>query len=465
MLDDLIGALDEYVSVSRVDFADVRALARRVVAVRAQDGRLERAYSYTISGVGARVLVEGAWGFASVNEVSREAALKALKMAEKAARASVDKVAEAGCVAEYEGRRDRVRISGREDPSELNLEEKVECVLELNREMMRYDERVVNAVTVYREYVDRVVVVNTQGAEVEQEIVRVSPGAFAAAREAALVQRGTEIIGGTGGYEYMRKFVEERRHLVAAERAVKLLSARTPPSGTMPAVLSPSVVGVFIHEAFGHNSEGDLVLSGASILAGRVGEMVASELVTVVDDSGIEGGYGSYVYDDEGVRGGRRVIVERGILKGYLHSLETASKLGSKPNGSARAEDHRYRPYVRMSNTFIEPGDWGFEEMVSEIKRGIYCKASGWGYVWTERGQFTVNIDESYLIEDGEIGGMLRNVSIGGLTLELLKEVDAVGKDFELADTGMCGKNHQFVFVAGGGPHIRVRGVRVGGRA
>ncbi len=464
MIDLMRRVLDEIASQYRPEFMDLRAFRRLSLSVVIQDGRADRVLSRELWGACARALIDGAWGFSAINDTSEEALRRILSEAARMARASSRRLTERGAVAEVKPSVDDVELPVKIRPEDVPIEDKVRELMEVEGEMRKYDPRIVNTVLSYGEAVDEEAVVNTQGTEVRQRITRTTISAFVVTREAGVLQRGSEVEAGTQGYEVVKRFIDQEMHVKACERAVKLLSAESPPAGKFTVVLDPSVVGLLVHEAFGHNSEADHVLSGESILAGKLGEQVASPLVTIVDDSTMEGAYGSYKYDSEGTPGRRRVIVEQGILRGFLHSLETAAKLGMEPNGSARADTHLWRPIVRMSNTFIEPGDWTFEEMIEGIREGIYCKASRWGYVFTEKGQFTCNVDESYMIRNGEVCEMLRNVSFGGLTLETLKNVDAVGRDFVLADKGMCGKGGQGMFVGGGGPHIRIREVVVGGR-
>ena len=204
--------------------------------------------------------------------------------------------------------------------------------------------------------------------------------------------------------------------------------------------------------------------AGQSILEGRLGEMLAAPGVTIVDDSTVPGAYGSFKYDSEGTPGSRRVIIERGKLVGYLHSLETAGKFGVAPNGAARAEGYDAKPIVRMSNTAIEPGDWSLADMLAGTERGLYLSGGAWGYVYTAAGQFTCNVEEAFLIEKGELTTHFRNVCISGMTLETLQNVWAVGRDLRFELGGTCGKDGQGVPVADAQPTLRIPEIVVGGR-
>jgi len=218
-----------------------------------------------------------------------------------------------------------------------------------------------------------------------------------------------------------------------------------------------------MHEALGHNTEADAVWAGESILAGRIGDRIASEKVTVCDDPTYPNSYGSYDYDSEGVAAEKRVLIENGVLKTYLHSLETADKFKVQPNGAARAQGFLHRPIVRMSNTYMAPGTDRVEDLFKGIDRGVYLRDGSWGYVFVDKGQFVCHATQAQMIEHGALGEPLRDVSVSGMMLETLTEIEAVTDDFEMDKPGMCGKNGQGAPVNCGGPHVRVKGLVVGG--
>ena len=204
--------------------------------------------------------------------------------------------------------------------------------------------------------------------------------------------------------------------------------------------------------------------SGQSILEGKLGQKVAAETVTIVDDPTVEGKYGFYLFDSEGTPARKRVIIENGVLKEFLHTLETAARFNAEPNGAARADGHTARPIVRMSNTYMEKGTHTLEEMIKSIDHGIYLKDGHWGYVFTERGQFTCRAGQAVMIEHGRLGEPLRDVSVAGLTIETLQNIEMVGSDFEMEMPGTCGKSGQGAPTDAGGPHVKVKSLVVGGR-
>jgi TldD protein len=208
-------------------------------------------------------------------------------------------------------------------------------------------------------------------------------------------------------------------------------------------------------------AEADLTLSGSALLD-KLGKKIASDIVTFYDDGTVDEAFGSFKYDDEGVPAQKTLLIKDGVVAGLMHNRETAQKLNAKPTGNARAEDFRVEPIIRMRNTFMEPKDHSFEELVEGIKAGYYFKSFRGGQANLD-GTFQVGIQEGYEIVNGELGEPVRNASISGNTLETLLKVNAVGKDFELWP-GRCGKG-QTAFVCDGGPHIRVKEVLVGGSA
>ena len=248
----------------------------------------------------------------------------------------------------------------------------------------------------------------------------------------------------------------------ARKSAIRLLSAERAPSGTMPLIADPDLTGVYIHEALGHPCEADLVSSGDSCLAGKLGEKIGNEMVTVSDDPTIRGGYGAYPIDDEGVNVREKKLIVNGVLKEYLNHRQTAAEFGLEPNGGARAQDGLHHPLVRMSNTVIHGGTYdSLDDLAEDIQYGVYACGSRGGQVDTGRGSFQFAAQEAWLIENGKITKPLKDVSVSGLTLEILKNVNGLTKDSSLAGPGFCGKG-QTVPVGDGGPTMRISDALVG---
>ncbi|MFC1956662.1 TldD/PmbA family protein, partial [Chloroflexota bacterium] len=246
--------------------------------------------------------------------------------------------------------------------------------------------------------------------------------------------------------------------------AVALLSAPQAKGGEYTVVLDPVLAGVFVHEAFGHLSESDFVYENAQLRKiMTLGRQFGSEHLNIVDSAAQPGLRGSYKYDDEGVPATKTYLVREGKLVGRLHSRETAAKMKEKPTGNARAINYRYPPIVRMANTYIEPGSVSFEDMIADIKEGIYAR--NWYGGTTSMEMFTFSAGEAYMIRDGKLAEMLRPVMLTGNVFTTLENIDAIGNDLEMNQGGGCGKGEQSPLpVSNGSPHIRIRHCLVGGK-
>jgi TldD protein len=300
---------------------------------------------------------------------------------------------------------------------------------------------------------------SSEGLDLESEMVRTGFVISAVAHDGSLFQSSGEGRAGVCGLEL---FDREDPFALAREvgkTTAALLKAAAPKGGDFPVVLDQELAGVFIHEAVGHATEADIVLKGGSCLEGLVGQQIGSDLVTVIDDpSMMENGY--YPFDDEGSPARATVLVEKGVLKTYIHSRETAGRIGGVPrNARAQGTD---RPVVRMSNTYIANGDWKLDEIFEELKDGIYLLGSRGGQVSPAEGVFQFNAKRGFTVKRGERGELLRDVSLSGKTLEILKRVRAVGADLKLS-SGRCGKAGQLVPIGDGSPHMLIERATVGG--
>lgn len=447
------------------DFADLRLIREETTNLLVQDARADRLQASRALGVGLRVLVEGCWGFAASQRLDRRGLRAAAEEAVAAARATTGYASEPGVVAESDPVEAAEEVAVREDPRGVPVEEKVRRVLALEEAARKkFPSELANTIVSYGDSTTEELIANTRGTAIRRHVVRTSLNTHITAVRDRHRQRATETRAARAGYELVRDLEPEEFTLRAAQRAVDLLSARPAPAGVFPVVFHPSITGLLTHEALGHNAEADGVWAGESILAGRLGEEIASPAVTIVDDPSTPGSYGSYLYDDEGTPAQRTVIIDRGRLTNYLHSLESAARLDQSPNGHGRADGFSFPPIVRMSNTFLAPGEATFEELLGGIDRGIYLAQGHWGYVFVEKGHFTCHASVSRMIENGRLGELLRDVSVSGLTLEVLRDIDAVGSDFEMVMPGTCGKGGQGAPINAGGPHVRVGRLVVGGQ-
>lgn len=445
------------------DFVDLRYAYAMGESFTFRNGRFDSVSNQTTGGIAVRALINNAWGFTTIVETDEEsilkAAKKAIQMAEIGSKFSKQKrFIDDKWVFEGKGATE-VEI----DPREINKEEKFEKVMKTEIAARKYSDSIVEASSTYQETHGQEIIVNNKGTKVENEshVIRLMKNVVG--REGVKMQNVFDSIGGSGGWELIAKWDPEEEGLKAAVQAEKLLRAKNPPSGKMNVIMDPSLTGVFIHEAFGHACEADSVISKTSILEGKIGKQVGVEQINVYDDPTLQGLRGSFVYDSEGTKTRKRTLVEKGILREYFHTLETATTLDMEPNGAGRAMNFNVTPQARMGNTYVASGDLKLEEMTEIAKEGVFLQNSYGGYVMPAKGQFYFNCQLGYLIEKGEITDLIGNVGMSGMTLEVLQNTFGVGKNWKPKFLGTCGKGGQWVPVTAGGPNVGVLDVVVGG--
>jgi len=443
------------------EYAETRAQKLYKTMLTLKEGRVEAAKQGIENGMALRVLVNGAWGFASVGSLNAETMKSAVSDACKMAKTASSRLKTPIKLAETKIVEDRVQIKPKKNPSTILMEDKINTALALNKATLDYDKRVKSCTVDYLDLTGTNYFANSEGTHIEQDQLYVWSRITAAAASQGFFTFSREEIGSTAGYEVFDAETPEMIGEKVAKRAVEQLDAKPPKGGKSQVVLGSNVVGVFVHEAFGHLAEADLALSGG-VLPNNLGKKIGSDVVTFYDDGTVNGAFGSFKYDDEGVPTQKTLLIKDGVVTGLMHNRETAQKFNAQPTGNARAENFRVEPIIRMRNTFMAPRDHSLVELVEDIRSGYYFKSFRGGQANLD-GTFQVGIQEAYEIVNGEIGDPVRNASISGSTLETLLKVDAVGKDFELWP-GRCGKG-QTAFICDGGPHIRVREVIVGGSA
>jgi len=342
------------------------------------------------------------------------------------------------------------------DPRDISLEEKSGMLLDIEKHAKR--DEIVSTRIGYIEKAEHVSFASSHNDMYEYELVRSGFSVMAISKRGSLSQMGYNREHTISGID-----LRSKHHLAAeaAEIAVKLLDAQPAKGGQMKAILDPELAGVFTHEAVGHAAEGDLVKEGNSILKDHIGERIGPIGLNVIDDPTLEN-FGFCPIDDEGTKTERTEIISDGIMNAYLHSKETlAADIGYGTPGHSRAMPGDI-PIVRMSNTFIEAGDWAYDELIESCKDGILLMGSRGGQVDPGRGIFQFNAEYGYLIENGELGQMVRDVSLSGEILTTLHAITHIGNDMRLAP-GYCGKSGQNVPVSDGAPHILLSDAVVGG--
>ena len=441
------------------EFAEVFAEDRRTSSVRHDDGRVEELASGRDRGAGIRVVVGDTTGFAHTSDLSAAGLDDAARAAAAAARGGP-------------GRRQSVALHGdtsrpsRVDvlPETVPKARKLE-LLQRADEVARSESGSVRSVSAsYADSHRRILVANSDGLLAADEQVRTRIGVNVVAAGDTGLQTGYEAPGRSMGFELFDEIAVDDVARTAARRALTLLEAVPAPSGPMPVVLHRGAGGVLFHEACGHGLEADLVRKDASVFRGRVGERVASPLVTVIDDGTYPREWGTFAIDDEGQPAQRNVLIEDGVLTDYMWDLVRARQAGRPSSGNGRRETYRQLPMVRMTNTYLPAGTSDPDDIIRDTDYGIYCVALGGGQVDTATGDFVFGVTEAYLIEHGELTRPIRAAQLVGNGPQTMALVDAIGNDFATW-TGMCGKDGQSVPVSSGQPTLRVSRMTVGGTA
>jgi TldD protein len=348
------------------------------------------------------------------------------------------------------------------DPSAVDSTKKIAMVKRAEETAWNMDKSVAQVRVMYGDGIKEVRIANSNGFLAEDRrdsIIFVVQGIVASG---SLMETGYEPVGGTRGFELLEEIPPEAIAETAINRALRTIRARKAPGGLMPVVLSSEAGGTMIHEAIGHGLEADLAGEGLSVYSGKLGLQVASKAITVLDDGTLKGLRGSMGYDDEGSPAERTVLVENGILRGFMTDLITARKLGLPLTGNGRRESYRNRPIPRMSNTMIQPGDLDPEEIIRRADSGIFVKKMGGGQVNTVTGDFVFNVSEGYLIEHGRVGEPIRGATLIGNGPKILGSIDLVGNDLGFG-IGTCGKDGQGVPVADAQPTLLIPEITVGG--
>ncbi len=445
------------------DYAEAFYERRASRSFRLQDGAIHEAGLSVTAGVGIRVLSGERAGYAHTDDLSREALARTARIASYIARDGAARVR-------------TVEVSGRPEPAA----EIYRAARSLDGTSSAiYVDLLSRADAAARAFDPKVIAVNASIAEELQEVViATSEGRFASDRRPLVtlavqcVARGSVRGNGfsaDGGRTSLAYFLEQTPEAIAREAArvaVVNADAIEAPAGELPVVVGAGSGGVLLHEAVGHGLEGDFNRQGTSLYSGRIGERVASELVTIYDDGNLPCERGSVAIDDEGTPGAHKVLVENGVLRGYMHDRLNAALMGGTSTGSGRRQSFRSMPQPRMCNTYMPSGESTYDEIIGSVKRGVFAKSFSGGQVEISKGDFVFMLAEGYLIEDGKLTRPLRGASLVGNGPEVMTRVVAVGNDSRLAGRFYtCGKGGQYVPVGVGMPTVKLSYVTVGGSA
>ncbi len=449
----------------QIPYGDIRAENSLMTQIRTVNGRVEASTTGIESGVGIRILNEGAWGFAygplEKYEDVIDMALKANKLNLKQKKKDISlakvKVVEDNFIGEQKKKLD-----------DTGFDEKIEFTIEADK--AQEDERIKSRTSFFREVLRRMTLVTTEGTRIVYEVPYVMMYAQSVAREGSETIEGRSRIGHIGGVELIDIRNPNQLGEKAKERALEGLKAPKVKNGRYPVVLDGTINHLFAHEAAGHSAEGDFVQT-AGVLRGKLGKKVGAPCVDLIDDGSLKvsagiNSFGYIKYDDEGVPGQKKYVIKDGILKTYLTDRSSADHFGLKPTGNSRAETYNFPQIVRMTNTFISPAKdpMKHEELIEKTRNGFLLMQGGGGQVDPIKGTFNFGVAELYEIKNGEVGERYRPTTLAGNTLETLLKIIGVSPEMgdPLDSIGFCGKDGQSAPVGVTAGWLAVKNIVVG---
>ena len=440
------------------DFAEIFVEKKNNCGLFMIDGKIESSLSGRDFGIGIRIFKDLYSVYGYTNDMTEENLLKTAR-----------KIAEA-----VKGTRADITINLlKQDIENYNkIEIYPETVLKKNKiDIMRrgyaaakeYDSEISQVRVSYSDSKQNILVANSEGIWAEDERVRGRIRIESVASNGTEMQTGSMGPGASKGFEFFEKMDVESYGREASRIAKTILHADYSPSGKMPVIIDNGFGGVIFHEACGHGLEATSVAKGNSVFAGKIGQMIASPVVSAVDDGTIPNEWGTINIDDEGTPSRRNLLIENGILKGYMIDKLNGRRMGMASTGSGRRESYKYAPTSRMTNTFILNGKSSLDEMISSVEKGIYAKYMGGGSVNPATGNFNFAVMEGYLIENGKITSPVRGATLIGSGSEILKKIEMVGNNLAYGQ-GMCGSVSGSLCTNVGQPAIKVSEITVGGR-
>ncbi|MDI3472509.1 MAG: TldD protein [Thermotogaceae bacterium] len=441
------------------DFAEVFVENRFSTRMEMKDGKLEKVASSKEFGIGIRGFLGTKAVYAYTNDTSIDNLLAVAKRVGQA----LGEIK----VEEITLNLEKVDIPNRHVvylyPQDVSKDMKVDIMRKAYSSAKNFSNLITQVVVHFWDYDQKILVANTEGTFAEDRRVRTRLMIQAVAERNGEMERGFYGPGAGMGFEFFDRIDVEEAGRRAARIAVRMVEAEPAPAGKMPVIISNEFGGVIFHEAVGHALEATSVAKGASVFAGKLGEKVAAECVSAVDDATIPNAWGSANIDDEGTPTQRTVLIENGILKGYLIDKLGERRMNMKSTGSGRRQNYKFAPTSRMSNTFILRGEYYPEEIIAATDYGLYAKSMGGGSVNPATGEFNFAVNEGYLIEKGKITKPVKGATLIGKGYEIIQKIDMVGNDLDRGQ-GMCGSFSGSVPADVGQPTIRVSEIIVGGR-
>lgn len=439
------------------EYAEIFVEQKKPVSIQLEDRKIEKVITGIDFGLGIRLIYNGRSAYAYSNDLSEESLLRAASEVSKAASGKAT-----DSVIDLMTKTPSVSFDIKLFPEDIPAEKKISLMRKADAVARGYDKRIRQVSVIYNDFIQRVQIATTDGTVAEDERVHTIAVIQVIAADEGIIQTGYESIGGFIGFELFDEIDIEELSLKTAKRALMMLTARRAPGGRMPVVISSEAGGTMIHEAIGHGLEADLAQQGLSVYSKKIGQLIASPLITAIDDPTLQKKRGSFRFDDEGTPSRQNVLVEKGILKSYMYDKLTALKDGVTSTGNGRRQSYQHRPIPRMTNTLIAPGETSPEQVVTSVEYGLLVTKMGGGQVNTITGDFVFEVQEGYLVKKGMVEEPVRGATLAGNGPEILKSIDMVGSDLGFA-IGTCGKDSQGVPVSDAMPTVRIPEMVVGG--
>ncbi|MEF9951306.1 MAG: TldD/PmbA family protein [Clostridium sp.] len=438
------------------DFSEIYIEEEDINTGLISNGKVEDVLSGRTYGAGIRVFSGYRSVYVHTNDVSREGLLKCARDAASAISGTGSKVLD--LVVQNRNNINTIIYP----PSDVNINKKINIIRSAYNAATGYSKEIVQVMARYSDNDKRVYIANSEGLITEDRRCRTRVAIQSVASDGVENQTGFFGPGKASGFEFFNETDIEWYAKEASRMAVTMLHADKCPSGTMDVVIDNGFGGVIFHEACGHSLEATAVAKGHSVFADKLGERIASPILTAIDDGSMPNEWGSYTVDDEGTPSKRNILIENGILKGYMVDKLNGRRMGMAPTGSSRRQSYKYAPTSRMSNTFIAPGKSTHEEIIKSTENGIYAKYMGGGSVNPVTGEFNFSVQEGYLIKNGVIDRPVRGATLIGKGAQVLMDIDMIGNNLSLGQ-GMCGSISGSIPANVGQPTIRVKNITVGG--
>jgi len=439
-------------------FAEIFLEDRLNTSIGMVGGKVENAISGRDYGIGIRIFDGIKSVYAYTNDTSRENLIKVAKETAAAIDSSGKDIRINFMKDEFQNKHNILVY-----PSNVLNSQKVDLMRRAYYAAKDYDEVISQVRVSYLDYEQNVLIANSEGLFAQDKRVRTRTMIEAIASANGEMQSGYFGPGAHMGFEFYKSIDIEDDAREAARTAKTMVFAQASPSGKMPVVIDNGFGGVIFHEACGHGLEATSVAKGTSVFTDKIGEKIASDVVTAIDDGTIPNAWGSQNIDDEGTPMKKNVLIENGILKGYLVDELNGRKMGMDSTGSGRRQSYKYAPTSRMTNTYIAPGKYSLQKIIENTEYGLYAKYMGGGSVNTATGDFNFSVREGYLIENGKIGKPVRGATLIGNGPQILKKIDMLGSNLAHGQ-GVCGSKSGAIPTNVGQPAIRIQSMTVGGR-